>query len=164
MSKVLINEGIIKRELHNWIEGVYRPTHFLTIQLPENQKSESLSHSTSHLRSIMIEFERYLLKRHWNKKHLPFICFAEKGSSQEWHFHILLNQREFTYQQLLNAVYDVNIRLSLPGYCLELVPIINDVIRVEGYATKEIHITDFGSYDSDRILLSHDLFYLPYKH
>ena len=67
----------IKRELHNWIEGVYRPTHFLTIQLPENQKSESLSHFTSHLRSIMIEFERYLLKRHWNKKHLPFICFAE---------------------------------------------------------------------------------------
>ena len=163
MSKVLINEGIIKRELHKWIEGVYRPTHFLTVQLPEKHKSKSLDNSITHLRNIMIKFERYLLGRHWNRKHLPFIGFAERGLSQEWHFHLLFNHREFTDQELLNAVFDANIRRDLPGYCLELLPIIDDVIRVERYVTKELYIKDFGQFDSDRIILSHDLFHLPYK-
>ncbi|MBR1606021.1 MAG: hypothetical protein IJ660_07965, partial [Alphaproteobacteria bacterium] len=140
MSKVLINEGIIKRELHKWIEGVYRPTHFLTVQLPEKHKSKSLDNSITHLRNIMIKFERYLLGRHWNRKHLPFIGFAERGLSQEWHFHLLFNHREVTDQELLNAVFDANIRRDLPGYCLELLPIIDDVIRVEGYVTKELYI------------------------
>ena len=163
MSKVLINEGIIKRELHNWIEGVYRPTHFLTVQLSEEKKSKSLDNSITHLRDIMNKFEFHLLRRHWNRKHLPFIGFAERGLSQEWHFHLLFNHREFTDQELLNAVFDANIRRDLPGYCLELLPIIDDVIRVEGYVTKELYIKDFGQFDSDRIILSHDLFHLPYK-
>lgn len=150
-------------ELHKWINGTYQPTHFLTVRLPENHRSKHIHHTITHLKEIMCVFERALLKRHWNKNHLPFIAFAENDMLDGWHFHILLNKREFTEQELLNAIFTTSIQKSLSGYCLDLLPIIDNVIYVESYSTKQIKIDEYGHSDSDRITLSHDLFHLPYK-
>ena len=153
----------IKLELNRWITGFYSPTHFLTIQLPENYKSCNSHNSKTHLRMIMKIFEKSLVGRHWNKKHLPFICVAENGTDIDWHYHILFNQGKFTGQELLNAQFKTNIILKLPSYCLELKPIEDFLNIIEAYCTKEIKVFLQKFIDSDRIILSHDLFYLPYK-
>lgn len=154
----------VKHELNRWIDNTYQPTHFISVQLPENLRRTSKTNAITHLRNIMTVFERYLLKRHWNKKHLPFICFGEECSLYGWHFHILLNKCEFTEQQLRNAIFKVNIRLQLPFYCLDIHPIINGTVTTcEEYCEKQIRINEFAHFDSERIILSHDLFNLPYK-
>ena len=162
-SRFLSKNDLVKSELNRWIDGTYHPTHFLSIQLPENLRRSGKENVISHLRNIMVEFERYLLKRHWNKKHLPFICFEERCASHGWHFHILLNKCEFTEQQLRDAVFAVNTKLKLSSYCLDIRPIINETAAIcEEYCEKQIRINEFAHFDSDRIILSHDLFNLPY--
>ena len=94
----------VKSILNNWITGIYQPTHFLTIRLPENWSNTDEFKSNSHLRMIMKIFERSLVGKHWNKHHLPFIVFSENGTSDDWHYHILLNQGKFTEQELQNAI------------------------------------------------------------
>lgn len=43
-------------------------------------------------------------------------------------------------------------------------PIINGTaIIYEEYCEKQIRINEFAQFDSDSIILSHDLFHLPYK-
>jgi len=105
----------IKSILNNWITGIYQPTHFLTIRLPENWSNTDEFKSNSHLRMIMKIFERSLVGKHWNKHHLPFIVFSENGTSDDWHYHILLNQGKFTEQELQNAILKTNIKLGLHG-------------------------------------------------
>lgn len=109
----------------------------------------------------MVSFEKSLMNN-WNRHHLPFIAFAELGLSRKWHFHLLLNQENFTDEQLENAILKTNKREKLPAYCLKLEKIDN-ARQVEGYCTKEIKIKEYNKFDSDRIIFSHDLFNLPYK-
>ena len=153
----------IKSILNNWITVIYQPTHFLTIRLPENWSNTDEFKSNSHLRIIMKIFERSLLGKHWNKHHLPFVAFAENGTSDDWHYHILLNQGKFEEQELQNAILKTNIKLGLPGYCLKLDLIEKHLDEVEKYCTKEMKVYFDDRFDSDRIILSHDLFYLPYN-
>lgn len=160
----LSKKGIVKRELRKWIDGTYEPTHFISIQLPENLRYVSKENAITHLHNMMVIFERYLLKRHWNKKHLPFICLEEECAADGWHFHIFLNKREFAEQELKNAVFAVNIKLQLPSYCIDIRHIPDSLITTyENYGIKQIRIDEFSHFDSDRIILSHDLFNLPYK-
>lgn len=153
----------IKSILNNWITGIYQPTHFLTIRLPENWSNTDEFKSNSHLRMIMKIFERSLLGKHWNKHHLLFIVFTENGTSDDWHYHILLNQGKFEEQELQNAILKTNIKLGLSGYCLKLDLIEKHLDEVEKYCTKEMKVYFDDRFDSDRIILSHDLFYLPYN-
>ena len=39
-------------------------------------------------------FEKTLNPRHWYKKHLPFIAFAENTSGM-WHFHLFLKNDKY---------------------------------------------------------------------
>ena len=112
---------------------------------------------------IMKIFERSLLGKHWNRHHLPFIVFAENGADTDWHYHILLNQNNFTNQELQNAILATTIKLKLPFYCLRLDTIEKYLDTVEEYCSKEMKIYWNGKFDSDRMVLSHDLFYLPYN-
>lgn len=66
-------------------------------------KSADLTTSIRHLKNIMKAFEKSLMNN-WNRHHLRFIAFAENGTSDDWHFHILFNQGKFTEQKLQNAV------------------------------------------------------------
>lgn len=88
----------IRKILNEWIGREYQPTHFLTLQLPENKKSADLMTSIRHLKNIMKAFEKSLMNN-WNRHHLRFIAFAEHGVSDDWHFHILLNYGKFTEQE-----------------------------------------------------------------
>ena len=112
---------------------------------------------------IMRDFERSLLHRYWNKKHIPFIAFAEKGVSEEWHFHLLFNGGKFTYEELKIATYRIILEQKLPAYSLQIDEIKNGVAKVECYMIKEIKVTNYNHFDSDRIILSHNLFNLEVK-
>ena len=153
----------IKKDMQDWILDNYQPTYFLSIRLPKNWASENLSNSLNHLQLIMKTFEKELLGRHWNKHHIPFIAFAEKGVGLEWHYHILFNHGKFTEQDLQNAILSTTGILKLPAYCLDLKPIENQPDTVIAYCIKEMKIYDNNRFDSDRIILSHDLFQLPHK-
>lgn len=152
-----------KQELHKWLNNTYQPTHFLTVQLPENWKSNNANNAKSHLRMIMKIFEKNLLGHHWNKKHLPFIAFSELGDSEEWHYHILLNQKQFTEDELQTAISKTVRKLQLSDYCLQLNQIEDHLENTENYCLKELKIYFYGHFDSDRIILSAELFQLPYK-
>ena len=112
----------IKHKLNNWLTKVYQPTHFLTIQLPENKKNKNLLMAKDNLRNIMKAFEKSLMNN-WNRHHLPFITFAEQGISKEWHFHILFNQGVFTDEESEFAIIEASVREKLPRYCLKLISI-----------------------------------------
>lgn len=154
---------IVKQSMKSWILDNYQPTYFLSIRLPKNWASDNLSNSLKYLQLIMKIFEKKLLGRHWNKHHIPFIAFAEKGAGFEWHYHILFNHGKFTEQDLQNAILSTTGILKLPAYCLDLKPIENQPDTVIAYCIKEIKIYDNNSFDSDRIIFSHDLFQLPHK-
>ena len=153
----------IKPELNKWISEVYQPTHFLTVRLPSNWESSYELNSRPHLRMIMKVFEQKLLGCHWNKHHLPFICFAEQGSGTVWHYHILFNQGKFSEKELENAILEARTVLKLPLYCLYLENINCSEDRVKNYCHKEVEIYWNGKVNSDRFILSADLFNLPYK-
>lgn len=146
-----------KKILNEWIGREYQPTHFLTLQLPENKKSADLTTSIRHLKNIMKAFEKSLMNN-WNRHHLRFIAFAENGTSTDWHYHILFNQGKFTEQELQNAVLAATIRENLPFYCLKLDKIDENMLTVDSYCTKEIKIYWNGKFDSDRIIFSDCLF------
>lgn len=71
------NNMRIKEELKKWIDDTYKPNYMLTIQFHENIKSSNLYTSIDNLKRIMKQIECNILGRHWNKKHLQFIAFAE---------------------------------------------------------------------------------------
>lgn len=146
-----------KKILDEWIGKEYQPTHFLTLQLPENKKSADLTTSMRHFKNIMKAFEKSLMNN-WNRHHLRFIAFAENGTSTDWHYHILFNQEKFTEQELQNAVLAATIRENLPFYCLKLDEIDKNMLTVDSYCTKEIKIYWNGNFDSDRIIFSECLF------
>ena len=156
-DKKHLTPNTIRKILNEWIAQEYNPTHFLTVQLPDNQKTKDLYISINYLRNIMKAFEKSLMNN-WNRHHLRFIAFAENGISTEWHFHILFNQRNFTEEELQNAILKANIREKLPFYCLELRKIDTNVINVDSYCTKEINICWNGKFNSDGIIFSENLF------
>lgn len=159
----LSQSELYKVKLNEMLDKIYNPTHFLSVRLPSNLESPDELHSRTHLRMIMKVFEKTLLGRHWNKHHLPFICFAELGSGTDWHYHILLNQGKFSDQELQNAILKTTITLRLPSYCLRLDKIDCLEDKVKDYCHKELEVYWNGKANSDRFILSADLFYLPYK-
>ena len=152
-----LNTEEIRKILNEWIGREYQPTHFLSLQLPENKKSADLMTSIRHLKDIMKAFEKSLMNN-WNRHHLRFIAFAENGTSTDWHYHILFNQGKFTEQELQNAILKATIRENLPFYCLKLDKIDENMLTVDSYCTKEIKIYWNGKFDSDRIIFSECLF------
>lgn len=143
----------LKSELKKWINDTYTPDYMMTVQLPDNWKSKNLDYSINHLKFIMQDFERLLLHRHWNKKHIPFIAFAEKGISQEWHFHLLFNGGNFTYSELEATIQSIISKQRLPKYCLQIDKIKDGIAKVEYYTIKEIKVKNYKHFDSDRIIL-----------
>ena len=92
-----------KNEIINWLE-TFNHTHFLTIQFHNNIKTDNYDLSKELLRQIMARFEANLIKRNWNKHHLPLIAFAEKGKGVSWHYHILFNSDKYTTHDLKKAL------------------------------------------------------------
>lgn len=151
-----------KQIIIDWIFSI-QPTHLITVQLPEHIKTHDAYKSREHLRRIMASFENKLLGRHWNKKHLFFIAISELGMSDQWHYHILFNQGNFTIEELDAARFLTLSAQRLPNYSFDLRSLEEHPYYATVYCNKEIHIKDFGKFDSSRIIPSNDLFDIPYK-
>lgn len=82
---------------------------------------------------------------------------------QKWHYHILLNQKQFTEDDLQTAISQTVKKLKLSDYCLQLDQIENHLENAENYCIKELKVYFHGHFDSDRIILSAELFQLPYN-
>lgn len=151
----------IQQTLINWFADI-NPQYFLTIQLPQHLRSQSLTTSNKHLLEIMLTFERLLWGRHWNRKHTPFIAVAEHGKlSFNWHYHILIYNCSFNLFQLQSVFDTLLFKLNLPHETIDLKPVIT--FGVNSYSSKEIFADVNGHFDTDRIITSEILFNLPHK-
>ena len=160
----------VKTLYYQWIKETFKPNYFLTLQLPEHWKTANEFNSMSKVRLIMKTFEKKLLKSHWNKHHLPFIVFSEKGGSRKWHYHILLNDGGFDYYTLHDAIEKTRHAFKFSYYNLKLLKIkkikkeqTSPQKTVCDYCTKEINVNNKGFFNGDRVTFSSDLFYLPYN-
>lgn len=155
------NTHNIQKILINWFSSI-NPQYFLTIQLPQHLRSESLTTTNKKLLKIMSTFERLLWGRHWNRKHTPFITIAENGkTSFNWHYHILIYNCPFNLFQL-HTVFDILLtKLHLPHETINLKPIIT--FGVNSYVSKEIFCDINSHFDTDRIITSEILFNIPHS-
>ncbi|GHU01849.1 hypothetical protein FACS1894186_5370 [Alphaproteobacteria bacterium] len=115
------------------------------------------------MREIMKNFERQLLGRHWNHKHLPFIATAEHGKSASWHFNILFYGCDFTTGQLRAAINKTLTDMKLEPYILNFQPIGRSPSKLYSYCSKEIKADGRGHFDSARFITSNELFDLRLK-
>jgi hypothetical protein len=152
----------VREEFHKEIKAL-KPTHFLTLQFPITKRTANFDKSKKYLYSVMHNFECRLLGRHWNKKHLEFIAFAEHGKSEGWHYHILFNSGEFTTEQLETALDITTTRKKLHNEAFMLKPITSTPDCVYKYCTKETRADGKCHFDSKRFIPSRELFDLPNK-
>lgn len=146
-----------KSILYSWLNNI-SPQFFLSIQLPKHLRSTDLIKSNKNLKRIMVEFEQISLKRHWNRKHIPFIAIAEHGKARTWHYHVYIYNCSFSFFKIQSIIKDVSTELNLPHEVLHIEPILTT--GVYPYTSKEI-ISDINyHFDSDRIITSEYLFNL----
>ena len=141
----------------------FAPTHFLSVQFPTTQRSYNLDKSLRYLKSVMKTFQKSLTPRHWNRKHLPFIAFAE-NTSGPWHFHIFLKNNRYTDTKLLSGISQTMCKFKFSKDVLNLKPIITTPHNAYFYANKEIYADLNYHFNSSRIILSTDLFNIDSKH
>lgn len=155
-SRCLLHQNHNKNDIINWLLS-FNHTHFLTIQFPNNMKTEDSIISEDYLRRVMAKFEYCLIGRYWNKKHLPFIAFAEKGKGSSWHYHLLINSGKYTTTQLQTALDNAANKLNLPTELINLQEITNPE-KLYTYCLKEIKLYKNDKIDTDRIISSSMLF------
>lgn len=158
ISKCLLYQNNNKNDVIDWLLS-FNHTHFLTIQFPSNMKTEDSAVSQDYLRKLMAKFESFLIGRHWNKKHLPFIAFAEKGKGLSWHYHLLINSGKYTMNQLQTALDKASRQLNLPTELICLEEITNPE-RLYTYCLKEVSFYQNNKIDTNRIISSSMLFCL----
>lgn len=136
----------------------------------EGRYINTFSYAKNRLRRIMSQFEREILGRGWIRDHIRFIAFAELGESQVWHFHVVLSHpKNYGNEDRMFLVLDkIREAHNLSTYALKFDNIVYDengvstVDKVVNYCTKEILADSKGHFDSDRIILSEDLFNMPH--
>lgn len=160
-SRCLLHQNDNKTDIINWLSS-FNHTHFLTIQFPNNMKNEDSIISEDYLRRLMAKFEYCLIGRYWNKKHLPFIAFAEKGKGSCWHYHLLINSGKYTTNQLQTALDKAVDKLNLPTELINLQEITNPE-KLYTYCLKEITLNKNDKIDTNRIISSTILFGIENK-
>lgn len=162
----IIKNNDATQKLHqitaDWIQQ-FAPTHFMSVQFPTTQRSHNLDKSLRHLKLVMKAFQKSLSPRHWNRKHLPFIAFAENTSGQ-WHFHIFLKNDRYPDSKLLSGLYQTKCKFNFSQDVLNLKPILTTPYKAYHYANKEICADLNEHFNSSRIILSTDLFDINPKH
>lgn len=153
----LSNKTKTKQDISKWIFKQY-PSHFLSIQFPMNYRNEKYDVSLDLLRRMMSRFEYHLLKsRYWNKKHIPFIAIAEKGHSINWHFHILIDLKQYDWDYINEVIEKTTSDLKMSNEIIH----IREFTKIgETYSTKEIYINN-QKVQTDRLIPSNVLFNIP---
>ena len=124
-------------KLINWISG-YKPTHFLTIQLPLNWRNGNIHKYDCKLKKILKRFQKCLKRNHWNRNPLPMICVAEKNQWSGYHYHILIYNCEYTTEQLQAALDRTEKDFRLTKQTFELKPITFTPEHLYLYCVKQI--------------------------
>lgn len=167
LNDIYLNETIIRKNkdatslLHkdiiDWLCEI-EPTHFISIQFPTRQRSKSLELAVDRLKTTMKYFEKQLNIRHWYKKHLFFICFAESNTNNKWHFHIFLVNDRYTDEEIMTAMDNTTKHFAFSKTVIDIRPIERTKRKVFSYVTKYLNANKLGHFDSNRIILSTDLF------
>lgn len=164
-----------RKAILNWTKDRYKPTHFISIQLPTNYRSQDEITSLNHFKRIMKNWERQLCGSHWIHHYIPFITFAENHKGLGcWHYHILFNQGKYSDSDIINAAIKTcrSQRLSLPTVDgLDMKgrkrSSVMDIKKIDYagyedaifyYSTKETSITLDSKTNPDRIIPSNILF------
>ncbi len=154
----------IQTDVSKWISSnEYK--FFISIQLPAHLKSSSLEKSSKSLKKIFKSLEKDLLGRRWHKHHIPFIIFAEKGTSaEEFHFHILMRDNNgvtwfdfFTFSWVLRRTMD---KFKLNEYNIHCEEITKTPEKLYSYVVKELVADNKKRINSERIIPSPALFNL----
>lgn len=164
-----------RKAILNWMKDRYKPTHFISIQLPTNYRSYDEITSLNHFKRIMKNLERQLCGSHWIHHYIPFITFAENHKGLGcWHYHILFNQGKYSDSDIINAAIKTckSQRLGLPtvdGVDMKEIKrsSVMDIKKIDYagyedaifyYSTKETSITLDSKMNPDRIIPSNILF------
>ena len=151
-----------KTILNNWID-LYKFTHFFTLRLQKHNEREDLRLAEQQLRKYTELFEKKMIGRRWNNKHLFFIAFAERGSGIYWHFHILFRLDGFDEKRMVRALETVEIKMKLSWYNICIDTIDHLPQTVTKYSTKEVRFNQNNIGDTSTIIPSTYLFDLPYE-
>lgn len=150
---------ITRKKITSWLYN-FAPTHFISIQFPTRQRSKCVENSVYHLKAVMKTFEKSLNIRHWKRKHLLFIAFAEKHKS-ELHFHIFLKNNRYTEEEISKATSTVVNKFKFSEDVFDIKPITCTPYRIYFYGNKEISVDKNYHFRRDYIFLSGELFNLP---
>ena len=164
-----------RKAILNWTKDRYKPTHFISVQLPTNYRSYDEITSLNHFKRIMKNWERQLCGSHWIHHYIPFITFAENHKGLGcWHYHILFNQGKYSDSDIINAAIKTckRQRMGLPtvdGGDMKgrKRSSVMDIKKIDYagykdaifyYSTKETSITLDSKMNPDRIIPSNILF------
>lgn len=164
-----------RQAILNWTKDRYKPTHFISIQLPTNYRSHDETVSLNLFKRIIKNWERQLCGSHWIHHYIPFITFAENHKGLGcWHYHILFNQGKYSDSDIINAAIKTcrSQRLGLPtvdGVDMKGIKrsSVMDIKKIDYagyddaifyYSTKETSITLDSKMNPDRIIPSNILF------
>ena len=164
-----------RKAILNWTKDRYKPTHFISIQLPTNYRSHDETVSLNPFKRIIKNWERQLCGSHWIHHYIPFITFAENHKGLGcWHYHILFNQGKYSDSDIINAAIKTckSQRLGLPTVNgvdmkgkerssvmdIKKIDYANYEDAIFYYSTKETTITLNSKMNPDRIIPSSILF------
>ena len=162
--KIYTNDDMTKLLETSVIDWLFEfnPTHFISIQFPTEQRSYNLEKSVYRLKAVMKIFEKTLNPRHWYRKHLPFIAFAENTSGM-WHFHLFLKNNKYPEEKMLSGMDTTVRKFAFSETVIDMQRITRTPEKAFKYGNKELKADSTGRFDSFRIILSADMFNLPQK-
>ena len=149
----------VQKELCNWLYE-FAPTHFISIQFPTNQRSTMMEISRNYLRTVMKYFQKQLSPRHWIRKPLLFIGFAEKNKVDKGkiHFHIFLQNNRYTDEKIITAMNKTIKHFKFSSDVINTQQINRTPYCSYIYGTKEIKANKKAHFDDSRIILSTEMF------
>lgn len=162
--KIYTDEDMTKllgKSISDWLFE-FDPTHFISIQFPTEQRSYSLEKSLYKLKAVMKIFEKTLNPRHWYKKHLQFIAFAE-NTSVMWHFHLFLKNDKYPEEKILSGMDITAKKFAFSEDVIDIQKITRTPENLYSYVNKELTVDKNAKFNSFRIILSDDLFNLSIK-
>ena len=150
------------REIREWLRDIYQVTHFISLQLPFDVKTDDFDVAMHHIWLITKWAEKNLLKRHWVSKYYRFAGFAERGRDGTWHAHLLLSCPDRSTQEIVAAFacagekYRKDRRTNdIPDIDIRKITGLKRLVR---YCTKQLGLDYLTRIDTDRIFISEDLF------
>ena len=152
---------LLEKSVIDWLFE-FDPNYFISIQFPTTQRSYNLEKSVYRLKAVMKIFEKTLNPRHWYKKHLPFIAFAENTSGM-WHFHLFLKNDKYPEDKILSGMDTTAKKFAFSEDVIDIQKITRTPEKAFRYGDKEIDVDSTGRFNSCRIILSGDMFNLSMK-